>query len=84
MEAWLARLSTLLASYPDVEFINISEQTHASVFSDPGLFRDGAHLNQTGSRIYSGLLAAELSRRLNSPADTAQAIAAGWRQEGGH
>jgi hypothetical protein len=77
MEVWLSRLSALLAAYPDVEFINISEQTHAAIFSRPELFRDGAHLNPAGSRIYSGLLAAELSRRLDSRASadhTAQAF----------
>jgi hypothetical protein len=64
MQTWLARMATLSAPYPGVEFINISEQSHPEVFSRPDLFRDGNHLNAKGARIFSSLLADELARRM--------------------
>ncbi len=65
MRAWRGRMSTLMASYPGVEFIDISEETYPEVFSArPELFRDGAHLNGSGARVFSELLADELARRL--------------------
>lgn len=62
---WTGNLSRLLTSYPQVEFIDISEQTHPEVFAGrTDLYRDASHLNISGAALFSQLLATALEGRL--------------------
>jgi hypothetical protein len=64
--AWVNVLTQFLASYPDVEFVDLSNCAHPDVFRDkPELFKDGSHLNAHGAEIFSTMLAAALQRRPN-------------------
>jgi hypothetical protein len=60
-DAWVHILSQFLASYPDVEFVDLSTCAHPDVFRDkPELFKDGNHLNAHGAEIFSTMLAEAL------------------------
>jgi hypothetical protein len=57
-DAWVNVLSQFLASYPDVEFVDLSSCAHPDVFRDKTeLFKDGSHLNAHGAEIFSAMLA---------------------------
>jgi hypothetical protein len=63
-EAWGKVLSQFLASYPNVEFVDLSSCAHPDVFRDkPELFKDGSHLNAHGAEIFSTMLAAALQTK---------------------
>jgi hypothetical protein len=73
-DAWVNVLSQFLASYPAVEFIDLSACAHPAEFRDkPELFKDGSHLNAQGAEIFSTLLADALHPKppilptMNSP-----------------
>jgi lysophospholipase L1-like esterase len=62
--AWVNVLSQFLASYPDVEFVDLSTCAHPDVFRDkPELFKDGSHLNANGAEIFSTMLAQALQTK---------------------
>jgi hypothetical protein len=63
-DAWVDVLSQFLASYPDVEFVDLSTCAHPDVFRDkPELFKDGSHLNAHGAEIFSTMLAEALQTK---------------------
>jgi len=63
-DAWVNLLSRFLASYPNVEFVDLSTCAHPDVFSDkPDLFKDGSHLNAHGAEIFSTMLADALQTK---------------------
>jgi hypothetical protein len=63
-DAWVNVLSQFLASYPEVEFVDLSTCAHPDGFQDkPELFKDGSHLNAHGAEIFSSLLADALQRK---------------------
>jgi hypothetical protein len=63
-DAWVNVLSQFLASYPDVEFVDLSTCAHPDVFRDkPDLFKDGSHLNAHGAEIFSTMLAEALKAK---------------------
>jgi hypothetical protein len=63
-DAWVNVLSQFLASYPDVEFVDLSACAHPDVFRDkPELFKDGSHLNAHGAEIFSTMLAQALQTK---------------------
>lgn len=63
-DAWVNVLSQFLASYPDVEFVDLSTCAHPDVFRDKAeLFKDGSHLNAHGAEIFSTMLAAALQTK---------------------
>jgi len=65
-DVWVNVLTQFLASYPDVEFIDLSNCAHPDVFRDkPELFKDGSHLNAHGAEIFSTMLAEALQRKPN-------------------
>jgi hypothetical protein len=65
-DAWLDSLSRFLVAFPDVQFINIDEFTHPSLFADRmDMFKDTAHLNARGSQEYSKLLATALEDKMS-------------------
>jgi hypothetical protein len=62
---WSARLSRLVASYPGVEFLDLSERTHPELFAGrPQLYHDNLHLNARGAEVFSTLLANEVAERM--------------------
>jgi hypothetical protein len=64
-EAWVGNLRALLARFPGVEFLDISQYTHPELFAEkPDLFKDDSHLNAAGSVILTELLAAEIQARM--------------------
>lgn len=64
-EAWRAQVRGLLRESPGAELVEINEITHSAQFErHPELFRDGAHLNAEGARVFSRLLASSLRDRL--------------------
>jgi hypothetical protein len=63
-DAWVNVLSQFLASYPDIEFVDLSTCAHPDVFRDkPELFKDGSHLNAQGAEIFSTMLAEALQTK---------------------
>jgi lysophospholipase L1-like esterase len=65
-DAWVNVLTQFLASYPDVEFVDLSTCAHPEVFRDkPELFKDGGHLNAHGAEIFSTMLAEALQTSLH-------------------
>jgi hypothetical protein len=63
-DAWVNVLSQFLASYPDVEFVDLSACAHPDVFRDKTeLFKDGSHLNADGAEIFSTMLAEALQTK---------------------
>jgi hypothetical protein len=57
-DAWVNVLTQFLASYPTVEFVDLSTCAHPDVFRDkPELFKDGSHLNAHGAELFSTMLA---------------------------
>jgi hypothetical protein len=65
-DAWVNVLSQFLASYPEVEFVDLSTCAHPDVFRDkPELFKDGSHLNAHGAEIFSTMLAEALQTSLH-------------------
>jgi hypothetical protein len=63
-DAWVNVLSQFLASYPDVEFVDLSTCAHPDVFRDKTeLFKDGSHLNAHGAEIFSTMLAEALQTK---------------------
>jgi hypothetical protein len=63
-DAWVNVLSQFLASYPDVEFVDLSTCAHPDVFRDKAeLFKDGSHLNAHGAEIFSTMLAEALQTK---------------------
>jgi hypothetical protein len=63
-DAWVNVLTQFLASYPDVEFVDLSNCAHPDVFRDkPELFKDGSHLNAHGAEIFSIMLAEALQTK---------------------
>jgi hypothetical protein len=63
-DAWVHVLSQFLASYPDVEFVDLSTCAHPDVFRDKAdLFKDGSHLNAHGAEIFSTMLAEALQTK---------------------
>jgi hypothetical protein len=70
-DAWVKVLSQFLASYPQVQFVDLSACAHPEVFRDKAeLFKDGSHLNTQGAEIFSTMLADALQKEppLNLPA----------------
>jgi hypothetical protein len=66
-DAWVDVLSQFLASYPDVDFVDLSNCAHADVFRDkPELFKDGSHLNAHGAEIFSAMLADALQTKIQT------------------
>jgi hypothetical protein len=64
-QVWSARLSRLVASYPGVEFLDLSERTHPELFAGkPQLFKDNNHLNARGAEMFSALLGDQLAARI--------------------
>jgi hypothetical protein len=62
---WSARLSQLVASYPGVEFLDLSERTHPELFAGQfQLYFDNTHLNARGAEIFSTLLGDEIAARM--------------------
>ena len=69
--AWTRNLSRLLVAYPEIEFIDISEQTYPEVFvGRVDLYRDVSHLNVHGAELFSQLLATALEHKLTQGAKT--------------
>ncbi len=67
LSTWSGDMRALASSHPGVVFIEISERTYPSIFSNnPSLFRDANHLNGEGARIFSILLGKEIKRFLPS------------------
>jgi hypothetical protein len=65
-DAWVNVLSQFLATYPTVEFVDLSTCAHPDVFRDkPELFKDGSHLNAHGAEIFSTMLADALQTSLH-------------------
>jgi len=63
-DAWVHVLSQFLASYPDVEFVDLSTCAHPDVFRDKvELFKDGSHLNAHGAEIFSTMLVEALQSK---------------------
>jgi hypothetical protein len=63
-DAWVNVLSQFLASYPEVEFVDLSTCAHPDVFRDKAeLFKDGSHLNAHGAEIFSTILAEALQTK---------------------
>jgi hypothetical protein len=63
-DAWVRVLSEFLASYPGVEFVDLSTCAHPEVFRDKAeLFKDGSHLNEQGAEIFSTMLAEALQMK---------------------
>jgi hypothetical protein len=57
-------LSKFLASYPGVEFVDLSTCAHPDGFPDkPELFKDSTHLNAHGAEIFSTMLAEALQTK---------------------
>jgi hypothetical protein len=66
-DAWVDVLSQFLASYPGVEFVDLSNSAHAEVFrGKPELFKDGSHLNAHGAEIFSTMLADALQTKIQT------------------
>jgi hypothetical protein len=66
-DAWVNVLSQFLASYPAVEFVDLSACAHPDVFQEkPELFKDGSHLNTHGAEIFSTMLADALQTKPHS------------------
>jgi hypothetical protein len=75
---WTRNLSRLLVAYPEIEFIDISEQTYPEVFAGRiDLYRDVAHLNEHGAELFSQLLAAALENTFTRGAKAAHDAARG-------
>lgn len=65
---WIQRMNTLVAATPGVQFVDLCEAAVPSSFPDArDLFFDVNHLNKRGARIFSGLVANELQRRMHGP-----------------
>jgi hypothetical protein len=63
-DGWVKVLSQFLASYPGVQFIDLSACAHPEAFLDkPERFKDGSHLNARGAEIFSSMLAEALESR---------------------
>lgn len=66
-DAWVKALSQFLASYPTVEFVDLSTCAHPDAFRNkPELFKDGSHLNAHGAEIFSTVLADALQTKFHS------------------
>jgi hypothetical protein len=66
-DAWVNVLSQFLASYPDVEFVDLSTCAHPNIFRDKAeLFKDCSHLNAHGAEIFSTMLAEALQAKPHS------------------
>ena len=66
-DVWVNVLSQFLASYPEVEFVDLSTCAHPDLFQDkPELFKDGSHLNARGAEIFSAMLAEALQTKPHS------------------
>jgi hypothetical protein len=67
-DVWLGRMQALLPSGSGAELLDFCEVAYPSQLAGkPQLFKDFAHLNEAGAKLFSGLLASELKSRL-SPA----------------
>ncbi|MBK8276248.1 MAG: hypothetical protein IPK92_10445 [Nitrospira sp.] len=64
LAAWSQRLSLLHQSYGGVEYLNLTEQTRQLFTERPDLYKDGAHLNAVGAKVFSMLLADEVASLL--------------------
>jgi hypothetical protein len=63
-DAWVKVVSQYLATYPEVEFVDLSSCAHPDVFRDKAeLFKDGSHLNARGAEIFSTMLAEALQTK---------------------
>lgn len=65
-DIWTARMRELVASMPGAQFLDICVSTHPREFSDPEVYRDFAHLNPKGAKLFSDILARELSEGMGS------------------
>ena len=62
---WIERLEALIAATPGIAFVDLCQEVHPDSFPNSReLFRDVNHLNTKGARIFSGLVADELYKRL--------------------
>jgi hypothetical protein len=67
-DVWIARMRDLAGSMPNTTLLDICEFSHPEAFADrPDLFKDFAHLNRAGARIFSDLLALAMKKRLGPP-----------------